>query len=637
MRTAPTAPITPPQKQRAAAAPDSRKEGTMNNEKLTILYERLSHEDGRENESLSIEHQKEYLEEYATRNGFTNLVHRTDDGWSGTRWDRPGFLQIMDDIGRGNVGQILIKDMSRLGRDHLRVGLFLEQLREQGVRLIAVAEGIDTAKGEDDFMPFRNIFAEWHARDTSRKIRAIFGARTAAGNRVSGAIPYGYLHDPNDRQKWIVDEEAAPIIQRIYQSIITGKSMAQVAEELTAEGVYTPAAHWEKIGAGMKKSHNPDPAKWSIATIIQILKKEEYMGWKVLNKTGTESYKSKKREATPENRLIFKDAHPAIIDEETWNVVQRLRETKRVRERIGGEPNPLTGILYCADCGEKMYHKKGNTGRPNHPHHEYVCSSYRHYSRNCTCHYIRVSVVESLILEAIRRVSGYVRENEAEFIERVREKSELQQITAVKENRKKLTKAKRRREEISGLIKKLYETYAIGKIPENHFSELLTGYDTEQTTLDGEIEKLQAEIDRYNTDSVRADKFIELVKRHTEFTEFSASLLNEFVEKVIVHEATKINGVREQEVEIYLNFIGKFDLPEQEGEREETPVRKSRKKLRRDMTEEELARAREIDHQRYAKKVAAKKAAEEAQRAAILKGTPYEIRQEKNGVTNAAS
>ena len=593
------------------AAPDSRKEGTMNDNKLTILYERLSHEDGRENESLSIEHQKEYLEEYAARNGFTNVVHRTDDGWSGTRWDRPGFLQIMEDIERGNVGQILIKDMSRLGRDHLRVGLFLEQLRERGVRLIAVAEGIDTAKGEDDFMPFRNIFAEWHARDTSRKIRAIFGARTAAGKHVTGALPYGYLHDPDDRQKWILDEEAAPVVKRIFQGVIEGKPLAQIGEELTAERILTPAAHWRAIGERVSMgASGADPYKWATATLIQILKKEEYMGWKVLNKTAKESYKSKKREATPENRLIFKDAHPAIIDEETWNVVQRLRETKRVRERIGGEPNPLTGVLYCADCGQKMYHKQGSTGRPDQPHHEYVCSSYRHYSRSCTCHYIRVSVVESLVLEAIRRVSGYVRENEAEFIERVREKSSLQQEAAVKESRKKLSKAKRRREEISGLIKKLYEAYATGKIPENHFSELLTGYDTEQKTLDGEIERLQAEIDRYNTDSVRADKFIELVKRHTEFTEFSASLLNEFVEKIIVHEATKVNGVREQEVEIYLNFIGKFDLPEQEEQPEETPVRKSRKKRRHEMTEE--------------------------QRAAILKGTAYEIRPQEAGAAHAA-
>ena len=318
------------------------------------------------------------------------------------------------------------------------------------------------------------------------------------------------------------------------------------------------------------------------------------------------------------------------------NVVQRLRETKRVRERIGGEPNPLTGVLYCADCGQKMYHKRGSTGRPDQPHHEYVCSSYRHYSRSCTCHYIRVSVVESLVLEAIWRVSGYVRENETEFIERVRENSSLQQEAAVKESRKKLSKAKRRREEISGLIKKLYEAYATGKIPENHFSELLTGYDTEQKTLDGEIERLQAEIDRYNTDSVRADKFIELVKRHTEFTEFSASLLNEFVEKIIVHEATKVNGVREQEVEIYLNFIGKFDLPEQEEQPEETPIRKSRKKRRHEMTEEQRAALRERDKVRYARKVAAKKAAEEAQRAAILKGTAYEIRPQEAGAAHAA-
>jgi len=638
VKNAPPAHVTPPEEHSAADAPDSRKEGSMNNEKLTILYERLSHEDGRENESLSIEHQKEYLEEYAIRNGFTNFVHRTDDGWSGTRWDRPGFQQMIDDIGRGSVGLILIKDMSRLGRDHLRVGLFLEQLREQGVRLIAVAEAIDTAKGEDDFMPFRNILAEWHARDTSRKIRAIFGARTAAGNHVTGALPYGYLHDPDDRQKWIVDEEAAPVVKRIFQGVIEGKYLARIAEELTAEKILTPAAHWRAIGERTSMgASGTDPYKWATATLIQILKKEEYMGWKVLNKTGTESYKSKKRQATPENRLVFKDAHPAIIDEETWNIVQRLRETKRVRERAGGEPNPLTGVLYCADCGEKMYHKTGSTGRPNHPHHEYVCSSYRHYSRSCTCHYIRASVVENLILEAIRRVSRYVRENETEFIERVREKSELQQKTAVKESRRKLTKSKRRREEISGLIKKLYEAYATGKIPESHFSELLASYDAEQAELDKQIEQLQSAVDSYNADSVRADKFIELVRRHTEFTEFSASLLNEFVEKVIVHEATKKNGVREQEVEIYLNFIGKFDLPDLEEQPEETPVRKSRRKSRYEMTEEQRAALRERDRIRYARKAAARKAAGEAQRAAILQGTPYEIKPQDNGAANAAT
>lgn len=609
----------------------------MNNEKLTILYERLSHEDGRENESLSIENQKAYLEEYALRSGFKNLVHRTDDGWSGTRWDRPGFLQVTEDISRGSVGQILIKDMSRLGRDHLRVGLFLEQLREMNVRLIAVAEGIDTAKGEDDFMPFRNILAEWHARDTSRKIRAIFGARTAAGNHVTGALPYGYLHDPKDRQKWIVDEEAAPVVKRIFRSVIAGKNIAKITEELTAERILTPNAHWKSIGERTSRgAHNADPYKWSSATVINILKKEEHMGWKVLNKTGTENYKSKQRKPTPENRLVFKDAHPQIIDEETWNIVQRLRGTKRRVYKPDGEPNPLTGVLYCADCGAKMYHKRGASGRPDHPHHEYVCSGYRHYSKSCTCHYIRVEVVEQLILDAIRRASRYAIENEAAFIQRVREEAALQQEAAVRESRRKLTKGKRRREEISRLIKKLYESYAADKIPENHFSELLAGYDAEQKSLDAELERLQAEIDRYNTDSVRADRFLELVKRHTEFTELTPTLLNEFVEKVVVHEAVKIEGKRTMQVDIYLNFIGKFDLPEQEAAQAATPEKKRKKKLRREMSEEQREILRRRDKERYARKVAAKKAAEEAARAEILKGTAYELPPQESEMQRSA-
>lgn len=609
----------------------------MNNEKLTILYERLSHEDGRENESLSIENQKAYLEEYALRSGFKNLVHRTDDGWSGTRWDRPGFLQVTEDISRGSVGQILIKDMSRLGRDHLRVGLFLEQLREMNVRLIAVAEGIDTAKGEDDFMPFRNILAEWHARDTSRKIRAIFGARTAAGNHVTGALPYGYLHDPKDRQKWIVDEEAAPVVKRIFRSVIAGKNIAKITEELTAERILTPNAHWKSIGERTSRgAHNADPYKWSSATVINILKKEEYMGWKVLNKTETENYKSKQRKPTPENRLVFKDAHPQIIDEETWNIVQRLRGTKRRVYKPDGEPNPLTGVLYCADCGAKMYHKRGASGRPDHPHHEYVCSGYRHYSKSCTCHYIRVEVVEQLILDAIRRASRYAIENEAAFIQRVREEAALQQEAAVRESRRKLTKGKRRREEISRLIKKLYESYAADKIPENHFSELLAGYDAEQKSLDAELERLQAEIDRYNTDSVRADRFLELVKRHTEFTELTPTLLNEFVEKVVVHEAVKIEGKRTMQVDIYLNFIGKFDLPEQEAAQAATPEKKRKKKLRREMSEEQREILRRRDKERYARKVAAKKAAEEAARAEILKGTAYELPPQESEMQRSA-
>ena len=616
-----------------------RKEESMhqNNEKITILYERLSREDERENESVSIENQKAFLEEYALKNGFTNFIHLTDDGWSGTRWDRPGFTQMMEMVEGGNVGQICIKDMSRLGRDHLRVGLFLEQLRERNIRLIAVAESIDTDKGEDDFMPFRNIIAEWHARDTSRKIRAINDARTKNGKRVTGALPYGYLHDPQDRQNWILDEDAAPIVRRVFYSVIAGKSVTQIASELTAEKILTPTAHWTKIGAGMPNKPNLNPTTWAVATVINICKKEEYMGVKILNKTVKETYKSKRRQAAPEDRLVFQNAHPAIVDEETWNLVQRLRKTKRRPERITGEPNPLTGVLFCADCGAKMYHKQGYTGRVNKPHNEYVCSSYRHYSRSCTCHYIRVEVVEKLILAAIRRVSGYVRENETEFVERVRQESVIQQDTAVKESRKKLTKAIRRRGEVGNLIKKLYESYAADKIPEKHFTELLTGYDTEQQALDGEIAQLQAAIDSYNTDSVRADKFIELVKRHTEFTEFSAALLNEFVERVIVHEAVKVDGVRTMKLDIHLNFIGKFELPELQSEQEEIPIRKSGKKPRREMTVEEREKLRVRDRERYAKVKAERIAAEQAERAAILQGTSYEEQTERPLIDKLAS
>ena len=278
--------------------------GKHEQRKTDNLYERLSHEDGRENESLSIENQKAYLEEYALRSGFKNLVHRTDDGWSGTRWDRPGFLQVTEDISRGSVGQILIKDMSRLGRDHLRVGLFLEQLREMNVRLIAVAEGIDTAKGEDDFMPFRNILAEWHARDTSRKIRAIFGARTAAGNHVTGALPYGYLHDPErppemDRRRGSRSRCKADIPERDCGKEHR-KNHGRTDRRADTDPQRTLEKHRRK---DEPRAHNADPYKWSSATVINILKKEEYMGWKVLNKTGTENYKSSSGNPPPKTGL----------------------------------------------------------------------------------------------------------------------------------------------------------------------------------------------------------------------------------------------------------------------------------------------------------------------------------------------
>lgn len=598
--------------------------------KQTILYSRLSREDERANESLSIENQKAFLEEYAKRNGFTNLVHISDDGFSGTNWDRPGWNELTAKVDADTVSTVIAKDSSRIARDYIRMGLLREQLQERGVRLICINDNYDSfSKDTDDFMPFRDIFSEWHARDTSRKIKAIFGARTANGNHVTGALPYGYIHDPNDRQKWILDETAAPIVKRLYLGIVAGKSPTQLANELSAEGVLNPSSHWASIGAGMRKFPSQNPTKWSVSTVIQILSKEEYTGKKILNKTTKESYKTKKRNPNPDGRLVFNGAIPAIVTEEEWTVVQRLRGTKRKPQRRTGEPNPLTGILFCADCGHKMFHKQGTTDKNHKPHDEYVCSSYRHYSkdRKCTCHYIRVEVVEELILDTIRRVSNYARNNEAEFIERVRKQSVLQQETAVKENKKRLTKAKRRREEITGLVRKLYETYAADKIPESHFEDLIKAYHTEQMNLDTEIEKLQTEINNFNADSVKADQFIELVKKHTEFKEFSAFLLNEFIEKVIVHEADKSTGKRIQKVDIHLNFIGNFELPPSEMQQQEEPQKTTGtrgRKLRRNMTPEELEHEREIDRRAYAKKKAVRLAKEQAQRTEILAGTSFE-------------
>jgi len=351
------------------------------------------------------------------------------------------------------------------------------------------------------------------------------------------------------------------------------------------------------------------------------------MGRKILNKTTKENYKAKKRNPNPDGKLVFEGAIPAIVTEEEWTVVQRLRETRRRPQRVTGEPNPLTGILYCFDCGKKMYHKQGKADHNRIPHDEYVCSSYRHHSREgkCTCHYIRVEVVETLILDTIRRVSEYARSNEAEFIERVRQESVLQQETAVKDNKKRLTKAKRRRDEISTLVKKLFETYGLGKIPENHFSDLLKGYDTEQASLDSEIEQLQTDIDTFNTDSLNVDRFMALIKKHTEFNEFTPLLLNEFVEKVIVHEADKSSGKRIQKVDIHLNFIGNFELPHAEVPHEPLPTVLSKgRKPRRLMTDEEREKLRDYDRQRYAKKVAERLAKEEAERAKILAGTSFE-------------
>ena len=540
----------------------------LNSIKITALYERLSRDDELQGESNSITNQKHFLEDYARKNGFVNIRHFTDDGVSGTTFDREGFQSMIAEVEAGNVAVIIVKDMSRFGRDYLKVGFYTEVMfKEKGVRFIAINNGIDSSNQQDsDFTPFLNIMNEWYARDSSRKIQAIFKARMQEGKRVSPSVPYGYRRDPDDKQHLIIDPEPAAVVRRIFKLVLEGNGVNRIADILYADKILIPSAYAEKYYPENQHSKSfHDPIRWTNQTIIHILEKREYMGHTVLGKTISESYKTKKRrKATEDELMIFENTHEAIIDEETWNNVQRLIETKRRPKKNGAPPCRLSGLLYCADCGSKLSHRYNSRNKYDADN-SYGCSSYRQYTRNCTMHYIRVSVVEKLILEAIREVSAYALSNEKEFVKKVREASDVQQEATMKEYRRRLGKAKRRHEELDDLVKKLYESFATGKIPEKHFDRLLSGYDNEQTALEAELQELQTGLDRYGADSVRADRFLELVKRYTDFSELTTPMLNEFIEKVVVHEADKSTGDRVQKVDIYLNFIGAFTVPKMEA------------------------------------------------------------------------
>ena len=538
--------------------------------KITALYERLSRDDELQGPSNSILNQQAFLEDYAKRNGFTNVRHFTDDGVSGTTFDRDGFKAMIAEVEAGNVATIIVKDMSRFGRDYLKVGFYTDVMfRDKGVRFIAVNNGIDSDKqGDNDFTPFLNIMNEFYARDSSRKIQAIFKARMQDGKRVSPSVPYGYRRDPQDKQHLIVDEEAAAVVRRIFQMVIEGYGVQGIANALTADRVLIPSAY--------AKLHNPEndhskgfhaPYRWSSTAVGYILEKQEYMGHTVLGKTISENYKTKKRrKAKPEELMIFPNTHEAIVDEETWQLAHRLKKTIRKPNYPDRPANPLTGLLYCADCGCKMtHHQPSPTKKKVFDADDYYgCGSYRQLTRDCTMHYIKTSNVEKLILTAIREVSAYVREDEKAFIRIVRDAASAGQEQTAREQKKRLHKAEKRIAELDELIKKLYEGNATGKIPDKHFNRLLVEYDTEQSALEQEAAGLKEGITAQDEDGMRAQRFISIVRRYTSFDELTAPMLNEFIEKVVVHEADKSTGDRRQKVDIYFNFIGCFVPPRPE-------------------------------------------------------------------------
>lgn len=580
----------------------------LNSIKITALYERLSRDDELQGESNSITNQKHFLEDYARKNGFVNIRHFTDDGVSGTTFDREGFQSMIAEVEAGNVAVIIVKDMSRFGRDYLKVGFYTEVMfKEKGVRFIAINNGIDSSNQQDsDFTPFLNIMNEWYARDSSRKIQAIFKARMQEGKRVSPSVPYGYRRDPDDKQHLIVDPEPAAVVRRIFKLVLEGNGVNRIADILYADKILIPSAYAEKYYPENQHSKGfHDPIRWTNRAVSCILEKREYMGHTILGKTISESYKTKKhRKATEDELMIFENTHEAIIDEETWNNAQRLIETKRRPKKNGAPPCRLSGLLYCSDCGSKLS-RRYNSRNQYDADNAYCCSGYRQYTRNCTMHYIRVSVVEKLILETIREVSAYALSNEKEFVKKVREASDVQQEATMKEYRRRLGKAKRRHEELDDLVKKLYESFATGKIPEKHFDRLLSGYDTEQTALETEMQELQTGLDRYGADSVRADRFLELVKRYTDFSELTTPMLNEFIEKVVVHEADKSTGDRVQKIDIHLNFIGAFIVPKAEAVLTAEQEAKEQRKLQARNREREQNRLRMQRYRARQKELAA--------------------------------
>ena len=558
------------------------------NEKITALYERLSRDDEMVGDSNSIVNQKKMLEDYAKQNGYTNIEHFTDDGYSGGSFDRPDWKRMVAGIEDGSIGTVIVKDMSRIGRDYLQVGFYTEVMfKEKEVHFIAIANGVDNQKRESsEFAPFLNIMNEWYIRDSSRKVTTVLRARGMEGKHTTNNAIYGYRKSEEDKNQWVIDEEAAEVVRRIYRMSLEGKGPYEIARILSEEQIERPSYYLAKRGLGTCRSNNntATPYVWRGATVRDILSKPEYMGHTVNFRSYKESYKDKRAKRTPkEDWVIFKNTQEAIVSEEMWNKVQELRKTVRRTDTVG-EANPFTGLLYCADCGAKMYNHRGGAGRARNwkgelngkrrpDRDEYNCSTYnlsrQSYDKQCSQHYIRTEVVRKLVLETIKAVSDYVITNEEEFINRIYSSSRDKQKESIKSLKRKIAQDTKRVNELNMLMKKLYEDNISGKLSDKRFEFMLSEIENEQDTIEISMENAKAEIEKYESDTVRADKFIELVKRYTDFSELTTPMLNEFVEKILVHEADYSSGERVQEVEIYLNFIGKFELPVKEPTAEE--------------------------------------------------------------------
>ena len=595
----------------------------MRNEKITPLYERLSRDDELQGESNSISNQKQMLEDFARRNGLPNPTHFTDDGISGTRFDRPGFLAMMEEVEAGRVEAIVIKDMSRLGRDYLKVGQVMEVLRQRGVRLIAINDGVDSLKGDDDFTPFRNIMNEFYARDTSRKIRSVFKSKGMSGKHLTGTVIYGYLWDEK-REHWLVDEEAAEVVRRIFSLTLEGYGPYQIACKLSADRIEIPVVHLARFNEGVNRSKPvKDPYGWGSSTIVNILKKREYLGHTINFKT-RKHFKDKKSHYVSEDEwTIFENTHEAIIDQQTFDLVQKIRSNVRRYPNGWGEAAPLTGLLYCADCGGKMYVHRTNNGRRIS---QYTCSNYTKVPCGTLCptqHRINESAVLTLVSDTLRAIAEYSRNDRTEFIHTVQETQVAQQSADISKKRRRLAAAQKRAGELEKLICKIYEDNALGKLPDARYKALDAQYAKEQDALEIEIAELEKAVTGYEQSQKSAEKFIALIDKYENFDTLTNTMLNEFVEKILVHErARKGSQDTTQEIEIYFNFLGRYIPPSLQPvpltPEEQEELRKQEERKDR-LHQNYLKRKASGAQKRYEDKIKAKKKAEMDAKKALIR------------------
>lgn len=527
-----------------------------------FLYERLSRDDNLEGESYSIGNQKKLLTKVAKEKGYTNLVHFLDDGISGVTMDRPGFNDMMEQLAAGKAAAVFVKDLSRLGRNYIEVGRLTEEFfPEHDIRLVAVSDNIDTAEGENELAPIRNLFNEWYARDISKKRRISNKIKGNAGEPM-GPPPYGYKKDPDDPKRWIVDEEAAQVVRRVFRMTLDGYGTEQIATIFSEEKILTPIAYWREKGVNRPgKSKLRGPYMWNSSTITHILSLQEYCG-DILNfKTYSKSYKNKKRLANDrENWVIFQDVHEPIIERAVFEQVQQKRGKIRKRRTHEGERNMFSGLLVCADCGHNL-HFHFNQGNPDIKY--FNCSNYKGNRGTCTStHYVRVDFLEQVVLGEIRRLTKFARQFEDEFVKAVIGHSQQAEATDRKLKEKELKALQARDEELDGLFERIYEDNVSGKLSDDRFARMSRRYEEEQKELAEKIKALRAEIDKQNSQSMTTDMFISLVRKYTRARKLTPRMLNELIEKIEVFNAEKVDGVWEQRLRIHYNCVGVIEIPE---------------------------------------------------------------------------